>query len=77
LYDDILHGGRSLRPHTRRGGKSGRELAATDYPAYKLGVQATHNRAIALLLAGGEQPVIALVALYDHDDDSSVLRAIA
>lgn len=76
LYDDILHGGSSRRPLSRQGNESGNR-AATDYPVYKLGVQGTSNRAIVLILNGGEKPVIALAALYDHDDDLSVLRAIA
>lgn len=49
----------------------------TQYPAYKVDVQGTRNRAILLLPPkDGEDPVIILAAIYDHEDQSKVGNAL-
>ena len=73
LYHDIKTGG-SLRPMTKTGNN---DRADTEYPAYKIGVHGTQNRAIILLLEdGGEGPTLALAALYDHDDEAMIYHAL-
>ncbi|MDL2341553.1 MAG: hypothetical protein QFB87_00535 [Patescibacteria group bacterium] len=47
----------------------------TTYPAYKIDVQGTRNRALVLLPGkiNGEQ-VVVLAAIYDHEDQTKVLN---
>jgi hypothetical protein len=75
LYDGIKHG-KNLRPISRGVGNREKTVATT-YPAYKEGVQGTNNRAILLLLDDGpDGTVFGLAALYDHDDDEQIYRAL-
>lgn len=76
LYDNIKHG-RNLRPVSRGNRRDGDHMIDTEYPSYKIGLQGTNNRALILLLGDGEaNPVFGLVALYDHDDDDQIYRAL-
>jgi hypothetical protein len=49
----------------------------TDYPAYKLDVEGTNNRAIFLVLGKkDDRYILVLTALFDHDDDTMVYRSL-
>jgi len=78
---ELQSGSRRLRPSNKTSAKgtakSDDRNLNTAYPAYKLDVQGTNNRAIILLpeKQDGVQ-VIVLAALYDHEDQDKVLNAI-
>lgn len=50
----------------------------TTYPAYKMDAKGSNNRAIMLVLdrAPDNKPVIALAALYDHDDQAAIYNSL-
>jgi hypothetical protein len=83
LLDDVFAGRGRLRPvnklkaGTQGSVISGDRIINTEYPAYKIGIRGTNNRAIVLLpeKIEGEQVVI-LAALYDHEDQQKVTKAI-
>lgn len=79
LWQNILTGSGGLRPVSIGGRKSGKNqhVLNTTYPAYKVGVEGTNNRAIIMVgdkLNG--KPVFILAALYDHEDQVSILKSL-
>lgn len=80
LWDGIKQG-KNLRTISI-GGRSKHKVDAehslnTTYDGYKIGIHGPQNRAILLLLDGtSEVPVFGLAALYDHDDDKFIHRAL-
>lgn len=86
LLDKNLKRGANARPvrggvgHKKKSPKNGKDKSiATNYPAYKEGVMGTQNRAIILRLGTvteSETPVYGLAALYDHDDEGMIYRAL-
>jgi len=78
LWKQIVSGDSRARPISI-GNRSRHEVRAqkslnTTYPAYKVGVHGTNNRAIVLLINKvDEKPVFVLAALYDHEDQAAVL----
>ena len=79
LWQNILMGSGNLRPVAKGGRKNGKKQQAlnTTYPAYKIGVEGSNNRAVILL---GEKldgkPVFILAALYDHEDQKAILNSL-
>ena len=80
LWLRILRGDRNLRP-VSIGGRSLKEVTPdnsmnTTYPAYKIGVHGTNNRALVIVMDRHDDgsPVFILTALYDHDDQKRVLQ---
>lgn len=58
------------RPNAKRSMK-------TDYPAYKVGVQGTNNRAIILITGAVDgEMIIVVAALYDHDDQHKITHSL-
>jgi len=77
FWHDIVSGGRVRPVSIGKSGKSNGGLKAinTSYPAYKLDVQGTNNRAIVLVAGKIEgKPVMVLAAVYDHEDQSAIYR---
>jgi len=74
LWRDIQEGGRNVRPIHDNGKSRQVHALNTTYPAYKINVHGTHNRAIVLILGKNSDntPVLGLAALYDHADDRVV-----
>ncbi|MCX6806442.1 MAG: hypothetical protein NTY56_03285, partial [Patescibacteria group bacterium] len=78
LHKDILKRSSSLRPIAISGKKlkdvDPEQSLNTSYPAYKIDVQGSNNRAIILKLENTSEgmPVYAVVAIYDHDDDKAI-----
>ena len=81
LLKNISGGSRRLRPVNKTGGtskeKSNDRNVDTRYASYKVDVQGTSNRAILLLpdKIDGKQ-VVLLAAMYYHEDQDQVFRAI-
>ena len=79
LWIRIGKGDRNLRP-VSIGTRSPKDVVAdnsmnTIYPAYKIDVQGTNNRALIMLVDKiDDQPVFVLAAMYDHDDQQRVLN---
>ncbi len=79
LWTGIITGRGKIRPISR-GNRPGRDVKAensldTSYPAYKVGVHGTNNRAIVLVVDKiDEVPVFMLAAMYDHDDQQRVMQ---
>lgn len=50
----------------------------TSYSAYKIDAQGTNNRAIMVVLGRepDNRPVIALAAIYDHDDQAAIYNSL-
>lgn len=75
LWERILSGDRKLRPVSVGGKKKTKPSNSlnTTYPAYKIDVRGTNNRAV--IIVGGRidgAPVFFLAALYDHDDQPKI-----
>lgn len=81
LLEDIKSGGGKLRPisighRSAKDAKPERSLN-TEYPAYKIDVQGTNNRAIVLLADKLDGvPVVILATMYDHEDQAKVLSTL-
>lgn len=78
IHRDILQGKSnsvSVRGRKKNQVTRGNSLN-TLYPAYKEDVQGTKNRVIVLKVDGkdSQRPAYAIAALYDHDDQDTVLR---
>jgi len=81
LLEDLKSGTGKLRPISM-GGRTAKDVKPerslnTQYPAYKVDVQGTSNRAIVLLADKQEEtPVVILAAMYDHEDQGKVLSTL-
>ncbi len=75
LWSDIIHGRGKSRPLSFGGGKRGADRSLnTTLPAYKIDVQGTNNRGIVLVPGRIDgAPVMVLAALFDHEDQPSIL----
>lgn len=79
LWNGIVGGRGNVRPISA-GTRSPKEVKAqtslkTQYPAYKVDVHGTNNRAIVLITSKIDgNPVFMLAAMYDHDDQQQVIK---
>jgi hypothetical protein len=82
---NLKEGSRKLRPISKgtRGAKKvdPAQSLNTKYPAYKMDVEGTNNRAIVLLPgkrddSGRQEQIIILAALYDHEDQAKIYSAL-
>lgn len=82
LWSSVKSGrGKNIRPisigNRKKSEVSADQSLMTSYPAYKMDVQGSNNRAILMILDGSDQsPTIGLAALFDHDDDTRIYRAL-
>lgn len=77
LWSDITSGGGSVRPISiKNNGKINQYRSLnTTYPAYKIDVQGTNNRAIVIVAGKIDgDPVLILATLYDHEDMRKIMR---
>lgn len=82
LWKDILSGSADVRSISI-GTRSKKDVGADQsfncaLPAFKVGVDGPRNRAIIVQLSRDHKgkPLFGLVAIYDHDDDGQVHRAM-
>ena len=85
FWQNVRMGKGSLRPISI-GGRRPSQVDAqhalnTSYPAYKLDVKGTNNRALVLLVPAqpgqtDQAPVFVLAAMYDHEDQGRVLNSL-
>jgi hypothetical protein len=81
LWMEIQSGSRRIRP-VSIGTRNINEVEPdnsmnTTYPAYKIDVHGTNNRALVMITGRKDGvPVFVLAAMYDHDDQQAVLNQL-
>lgn len=81
LWAEIQSGSRRIRP-VSIGSRSIKDVEPdnsmnTTYPAYKIDVHGTNNRALVMMTDRKDEiPVFVLAAMYDHDDQQAVLNQL-